>query len=100
MAPQTSVGHWSARPAREGIGDQVRVFLPHADSVVKADLEQSGATAQLRWHLAEANSDITLIVDATTGTPHELRQVSSETGSVRIITYTLWNTAADIVPPE
>jgi hypothetical protein len=93
-------GHWSTRPAREGIADQVRVFLPHAETSLDADLEQNSTAVLLRWHKSEPGSDFTLVVDSATGAPRELRQSTPATGSVRVVTYSLWNTAVDIAPPE
>jgi excisionase family DNA binding protein len=93
-------GHWSARPAREGIADQVRVFLPHAASIANASLENSSAAAQLRWHTSAPDSNFTLVVDPSTGTPRELQQDTPSAGSVRVVTYSLWNTAVDIAPPQ
>jgi hypothetical protein len=93
-------GHWSTRPAREGIADQVRVFLPHAEFVANANLEQNSTAAVLRWHTSATDSNFTLVVDPSTGTPRELQQDTSPTGSVRVVTYSLWNTAVDITAPQ
>jgi excisionase family DNA binding protein len=97
---RSSNGRWSARPDREGIADQVRVFLPHAESIVNANLDEQSDVTQLRWHESDRGSDVTLVVDRTTGTPRELRQATPATGTVRVVTYSLWNTAVDITPPE
>lgn len=93
-------GRWSARPAREGIADQVRVFLPHAEAVANTDLEQNSTAALLRWHTSAPDSNFTLVVDPSTGAPRELQQATPATGSLRVVTYSLWNTAVDITPPQ
>lgn len=97
---RSSDGRWSARPAHEGVTDQVRFFLPHAELIVNADLEENSDAAHLRWHESSLGSDVTLVVDPTSGAPRELRQVARTTGTVRVVTYSLWNTAVDITPPK
>jgi hypothetical protein len=93
-------GRWSARPAQEGVTDQVYVFLPHADSIVNTDLDQNADAAALHWYETGRDADVTLVVDPTSGTPRELRQVARATGTVRVVTYSLWNTVVDITPPK
>jgi len=97
---RSSDGRWSARPAREGVTDQVYIFLPHAESIVNTDLDENTDAAMLRWYETSRDSDVTLVVDPTSGTPRELRQVARATGTVRVVTYSFWNTAVDITPPK
>ena len=93
-------GRWTARPAAEGVWDQVVPFLPHAGSVTSAAIAGSGNPLVLRWYDAGRDADITLVVDLASGIPLELRQTSRTTGLVLSVNYRGWNTPVEITPPE
>jgi hypothetical protein len=79
--------------------DQIQVFLPHADWIDNAALDDADPTA-LRWHDAARDTDVTLLVDPASGIPKELRRVARAIGTVQVLTYRHWNTAVDIAPPK
>jgi hypothetical protein len=60
-------GSWTPRPAREGIEDQLRVFLPHAGTVIGLWFRHDEERAVLSWTTAAADADVTLTVDPETG---------------------------------
>jgi hypothetical protein len=93
-------GRWAARPAHEGVVDQVVVFLPRAESIVDAEITSKSGMNVLRWYDAGRDVEVTLVVDPVTGVPRELRQVVGANGMILTVTYSGWNTALEITPPE
>jgi membrane protease YdiL (CAAX protease family) len=92
-------GDWSARPASEAVLDQVRVFLPHADSIANPEGDGSLQPAVLSWYDAGGDVDVTVVADRASGVPRELRQVARTTNTVLTVTYFAWNTPVEITPP-
>lgn len=94
-------GDWAAREAHEGVTDQINVFLPHAGEVAAAELSTQGGVPALSWYDAARDAEITLTLDAATGIPRELRQVTRATGASLIVKYSLWNAPVETdAPPE
>jgi hypothetical protein len=96
---RVSPGGWVARQAHEGIVDQISVYLPHADEVAGAELSAQGDAPVLRWYDPGRDADVTLMLDAATGAPRELRQVTRATGARLVVIYSLWNAPIEIDAP-
>jgi DNA-binding transcriptional MerR regulator len=97
-------GRWTVIPARESALKQLQVFLPRSDSISDFNrvIVKSAAvegTYALRWYDAARDADVTLLVD-TAGIPQQLRRVSRVNSLVLTVTYSGWNTAVEITPPD
>jgi hypothetical protein len=93
-------GPWTAIAEQEGAWGQVQTFLPHAASVSNPESVSGTNPVVLRWYGADRDTEVTLSVDPATGVPRELRQVGRTTGQVLTVTYSGWNTAVEITPPQ
>jgi hypothetical protein len=97
---QRSLGHeWVSKPAQEGVWDQIWVFLPHTDSIMDPQFETNAGETVLKWYDRGREADVTLVVDPTTGIPHQMRQVTRSTGAVLTVRYSQWNLEVQIAPP-
>jgi hypothetical protein len=91
---------WSETIARESVADQINIFLPHAATVSNAQVVFRPDVTELHWRNDDQGIDVTLIVDARDGTPRELRQETSATGELLVVTYNGWNKPVEINPPN
>jgi len=97
-------GRWTLMPARESALKQLQVFLPRSDSIsdfnrVTVKRAAMEGTYALRWYDAARDADVTLLLDAA-GIPQQLRRVSRVNNLVLTVTYSGWNTAVEITPPD
>jgi hypothetical protein len=90
---------WVVGPAREGIADQIRVFLPQAQPVAQVEVVHTGDTTTLRWYDQSRDADVTLVVDPASAVPRQLRAVARANGTVFVVIYRAWNVAVEIHPP-
>jgi hypothetical protein len=93
-------GPWSERSAQESVLDQVGVYLPASAMIATAKQASETGEIVLRWYDANRDADVTLTADQPTGRPRELRQVTRATGAVLTVTYSTWNDAVEIAPPD
>ena len=91
-------GRWTAVPTGGSMQEQVHAFLPGAGVVADLVPESTGTTVVLHWYDSSRDADVTLSVDPATGLPRQVRRVLRATGLVVTVTYSAWNTPADIVP--
>jgi len=90
---------WLVGPAREGIADQIRVFLPQAQPVAQVEVVHTGDATTLRWYDQSRDADVTLVVDTASAVPRQLRTVARASGTVFVVIYRAWNVAVEIRPP-
>jgi hypothetical protein len=95
---------WTVMPARETVLKQLQVFLPRTDSISKLStvtVKRAAVedTYALHWYDAARNADVTLVVDAA-AIPQQLRRVSRANGLILTVSYSGWNTAVEITPPD
>ncbi|HEY0734574.1 MAG TPA: hypothetical protein VGD69_06685 [Herpetosiphonaceae bacterium] len=90
---------WTSVPARKGMWDQIRFFLPGAQYGSDPSYSQQQDRALLRWYDATRDADVTLTVDPETNIPLLLERHTRGTGLTLTVTYTGWNTPIEILPP-
>lgn len=90
---------WTSAPARKGMWDQIRFFLPGAQYGRDPSYRQQQGQVVLSWYDATRDADVTLTVDSETATPLILERVTRSTGLTLTVTYTGWNTPIEILPP-
>ncbi|HEY0607488.1 MAG TPA: hypothetical protein VGD58_31510, partial [Herpetosiphonaceae bacterium] len=90
---------WNSVPARKGMWDQIRFFLPGAQYGSDPSYSQQQDRALLRWYDATRDADVTLTVDRETSTPLLLERHTRSTGLTLTVTYPGWNTPIEILPP-
>ena len=93
-------GNWSTVVPDSGPGHQLRSYLPHIDTAADPVITMLSDRADIRWFDAAYQADVILVVDATTGTPIEMRRELRSTGMVLSVFYRGWNTPVSIVVPE
>ncbi len=90
---------WAATDRTDNARDQVRALFPRAGADGVKQEERDGA-AVLRWYDADHASDVEVMMDATTGIPRQMRQISRADGSVLTVTYRSWNAPVTITAPD
>jgi hypothetical protein len=92
-------GGWTVAPKKEGVWDQVRIFLPQAASALEPRLDD-GNPPTLHWLDAGRNEEVTVQFDPASGVPHTMQRVSRATGAILTVTYQGWNIPVEISPPN
>ena len=90
---------WTVVPARKGMWDQIRFFLPGAEYGSNPSYSQQQDHATLSWYDATRDADVQLIVDPETALPLLLKRQTRSTGLTLTVTYQGWNTPVAILPP-
>lgn len=92
-------GSWSPQPSRQAVEQEVRALLPQADAIRSAVMTRAADHVALRWHDAQRDADLTLLVDPATGIPRELSQAHAATGEELTVVYGAWNASITIPGP-
>lgn len=101
---QRKRGHpWIKQPEMEDSSAMaerlLKRFLPRTNAA--PDIQHSSRTpGVLTWYDPEHNADVRLEVDPDTGVPVRMTETDRGNERVLIVTYTGWNTAVEITPPE
>lgn len=90
---------WTSVPAREGMWDQIRFFLPGAEYGSTPSYGKQPDQTELRWYDATRDADVRVIVDPKTAVPLVLERQTRGTGLTLTVTYKGWNTPVEILPP-
>ncbi len=90
---------WAATDRADNARDKVRALLPRAATDGVGEGERGDAVV-LRWYDSERASDVEVEIDATSGIPRQMRQISRADGSLLTVTYRAWNTPVAINAPD
>lgn len=90
---------WVATDRADNARDEVRALFPRAATDGVGEGERGDAVV-LRWYDSERASDVEVEIDATSGIPRQMRQISRADGSLLTVTYRAWNTPVAINAPD
>lgn len=90
---------WTAVPARKGMWDQIRFFLPGAAYGSNPSYSQQQDQVALSWYDATRDADVRLFIDRETALPLLLERQTRSTGLTLTVTYKSWNTPVEILSP-